>query len=356
MPEYKTLLQNHSINVTCISRDVFTPYSGMLPGYIAGHYTYDDMHLNLIKLCEFSNIKLIHASVIQIIPNNDKDADDAASGGGYVKINDDTHPLIRYDCLSINVGSAPSLSSIGGTTATSQRHPRLIPVKPISQFSKYYDSLIGRIENIVEDNLKNRTTQQHTIAVVGGGAGGVELTCSIQYRIQQLIRDQMRKCPSSSLEPLELKMILLTRGNSILQEHNWIVRKLYHHALTERNISVHYNTEVVGTNGNNNGGVELSINKISNNNKADNNDDDTITTTDNNNNASSSTAFVQVDDCLWCTSASGPSWLSSCTPFETTTPGNFIKVHDTYQVINFPGVFACGDCCHMINHPRPKGM
>ena len=345
MPEYKTLLQNHGINVTCISRDVFTPYSGMLPGYIAGHYTHDDMHLNLMKLCEYSNIKLIHASVTEIVPNNENAT---SSGGGYVKINnDDSHqPVIRYDCLSINVGSAPSSSSIslssdGGSTiitsSSAHNHPRIIPVKPISQFSKYYETLIERIECIVEDNLKKGTSQQHTIAIVGGGAGGVELACSIQYKIQQLIRDKMmKKCPSSSsslvVEPIDLKMIILTRGNTILNEHNWLVRKLYQRVLTERNIEVQYNTEVVGTTkttsastGSNNGigVVELTINKVtSSSNKAEDEDDDTtiITTTDNNNdnndnnnNASSTTATATtrtlvVDDCLWCTSPSGTSW------------------------------------------------
>ena len=182
------------------------------------------------------------------------------------------------------------------------------------------------------------------------------------------------------VEPIDLKMILLTRGNTILNEHNWLVRKLYQRVLTERNIEVQYNTEVVGTTkttsafstGSNNGigVVELTINKVtSSSNKAEDEDDDTtiITTIDNNNNndnnnnssstttTTATTRTLVVDDCLWCTSASGPSWLSSCTPFETTSGGNFIKVHDTYQVINYPGIFACGDCCHMINHPRPKG-
>ncbi len=39
------------VAVTLISKSVFTPYSGMLPGYIAGHYTFDECHVDLYKLC-----------------------------------------------------------------------------------------------------------------------------------------------------------------------------------------------------------------------------------------------------------------------------------------------------------------
>jgi selenide,water dikinase len=45
--------------------------------------------------------------------------------------------------------------------------------------------------------------------------------------------------------------------------------------------------------------------------------------------------------------------MSKNTPFATTEQG-FIKVNDTYECVNHPGVFAAGDCCHMVQHPRPK--
>lgn len=87
--------------------------SGMLPGYISGFYTFDDVHIDLSLLARFAGTRLVHAECTGL----DLQGQRVLLRG---------RPPLRYDVLSLNLGITPTLSSVPGAAQHST------PVKPIS--------------------------------------------------------------------------------------------------------------------------------------------------------------------------------------------------------------------------------
>ncbi len=192
------------LQITLITRDVHTPYSGMLPGYIAGHYTYDESHIDLRPLAQFASARLIHAPATAIDLQNKQ-----------VICGD--RPPIRYDVLSINTGSTPSHIEVPG----SKEHA--LAVKPINQFLQGWDAVM---QDIVEQK------GDYQVVVVGAGAGGVEVTLSTQFHLHELLREH-------SIPTDKLRFHLISGNGSILSTHNHSVQRRFTRVLSERGVIVH---------------------------------------------------------------------------------------------------------------------
>jgi hypothetical protein len=206
MPPLRSILASNGIQVTLVSSTVLTPYSGMLPGYVAGHYESKDIHLDLRKLCSFSGIRFLHTAAVGIVHKNEDNAKDK-SGGGWI-ICSDGRPNVRYDVLSIDIGSSPSiptdlmLSSSSFATANSHRHPaqqqqqqqqqqgdnkqittavttaatttgdnKVTPVKPIATFSTRWDHICQRLQQSSPGTYS--PSRPFVLVVVGVEQGGL---------------------------------------------------------------------------------------------------------------------------------------------------------------------------------------
>jgi len=208
MLPYKALLAG--IRLTLITRDINTPYSGMLPGYVAGHYTSTECHLDLSKLCSFSNFRLIHAEATAITLNT------PTATSGLVHLSSSRPPL-RFDCLSVDIGSSPTLSPLATINIT--------PVKPIDSFSTRFHDLLRR----ATDHDATHGTPFRLI-IVGGGAGGIELTLSLQHRLRALFTDLDR-------DPGLVDVCIVNRSQTLLPAHSDGVRTIFKRILKERDVS-----------------------------------------------------------------------------------------------------------------------
>ena len=195
------------VQVTLICPDVYTPYSGMLPGLVAGHYTFDDIHVDLTVLAHFAGARLFVDEVVGIDPDNRR-------------IHCANRPDVLYDVASINVGSTPNTADVPGAADT------VVPVKPINRFAARWGALSTNLTARMDD-LK--------IGIVGGGAGGVELALAVSHRLRSM---QSNDCAKA------IEIHLVTQENDILTSHNRRAGSALNRALEASGITVHRNFRV----------------------------------------------------------------------------------------------------------------
>ena len=196
------------VRVTLIARDVQTPYSGMLPGYVAGHYDYDQAHIDLRPLTRFASARLFHDSASAIDTQNKQ-------------IICENRPPVSYDLLSINIGSQPEITSAPGAAEFTT------PVKPINRFVERWCRLMQRV-------LEQQGP--HRIAVVGAGAAGVEILLAIQFRLRQLLDQQQRNNE-------QIEFHLVSKSRQIMPSFPHAVAQKFERILAEREVHVHRGAE-----------------------------------------------------------------------------------------------------------------
>ena len=179
------------VRVTLIAKDLHTPYSGMLPGLVAGHYARDETHVDLQPLCRAGKFRVIHDEVCGIDHENKRVL--MKSG----------RPGARFDVCSVDVGITPSAEVSGSSDHAT-------PVKPVSGFNARWEAML---ERVIEGG------KHCEVAVVGGGAGGAELALSMRFRM----REELKKRGMS--EDLA-KFTLVTRGK-LMPSHAKKVRTIF---------------------------------------------------------------------------------------------------------------------------------
>ncbi|MFT6896935.1 MAG: selenide,water dikinase [Paraglaciecola sp.] len=189
-----------NVRITLISDTRLTPYSGMLPGFISGHYSKAQTHIDLNKLTRAGNVRFIHGRVTGL------DLDRK-------RIEVHNHPDIEYDKVSINVGSTPNLTVPGAKEFA-------VGVKPVSQLTAIWAHLLAH-------DYQGKTPHW---AIVGAGAAGVEIALAIAHRFAQ------------QQKPIQLSLV--QGGSTLLANYQSGVQTRVHKALNDHNVTLVNNFRV----------------------------------------------------------------------------------------------------------------
>lgn len=142
--------------VTLINPGASSPYTGMLPGYVAGHYGRDELDIDLVRLARFAGARIVFDTACGL----DRQAKQVHLAG---------RPPVRYDVLSIDIGVTANLPGIEGFADHAHS------VKPLGPFATAWQSFLDRARFL---------GRRADCVVVGGGVAGVELALAMAYQLK----------------------------------------------------------------------------------------------------------------------------------------------------------------------------
>ncbi|MFN3936571.1 MAG: selenide, water dikinase SelD [Gemmobacter sp.] len=144
--------------LTLINPDPTAPYTGMLPGHVAGHYPREALEIDLVALCLRAGARFVRGSATAI----DRKARLVTVSG---------RPPVGYDVLSLDVGITAGMPQLPGF----ETHAHA--AKPLGPFADSWATFVEAV----------RTARMApTVAVIGGGVAGVELALAMAWRLRSV--------------------------------------------------------------------------------------------------------------------------------------------------------------------------
>jgi selenide,water dikinase len=268
--------------VTVVLDTPIAVYSGMVPGFVAGQYGAHQLQIDVVPLARRAGARVILSAAVAV---------DVARR--HIELAD--RPPIRYDLASFDIGSAVAARDLPGV----KEHA--LSTRPIGRF-------VERVQSVLAEATHRASAEPFSVVVVGGGAGGVELAFSLDYRLQ-IEGVSRRKVTLLQREPRLLPGYPESLARRVLQEAG------------RRGIDVRCGSEV----------VEARADRL----------------------LVAGGEMVPSDLPVWVTGAvSHGLFERSGLP---TDPHGFVWTRSTLQVEGYDDLLAVGDCGTLSDHPdTPK--
>ena len=145
--------------ITLLTEQPQTIYSGMLPGWMAGHYSLSDISIDAQSLCTGAEVRFVQQPL-------------AAVSASANQVTTSDSESFDYDVLSLNTGADTDINWFNKEDSDST----IIPIRPIYPFIERWQQIISEAEQ----------SAHYQLAIVGAGAAAVELVLAAQYRLQQI--------------------------------------------------------------------------------------------------------------------------------------------------------------------------
>jgi len=258
------------VQLSLLSPNRHALYSGMVPGLIAGHYRPEDCRIDLGPLAAHAGARFFQDSAVGMDPARRE----VITARG---------ERLHYDVLSLDIGSG-----IREPAGTAEHALRL---RPVEAFLAGWERL----------RASARKGEVRRIAVIGGGAAGVEVLLAMRH----------------ALAGVAVEFALFSEL-PILAGHG--ARRALARILGARGVAVHSGRKVLVASKD---GVELDGGE-----------------------------HFEAQAAVWATGASAPPWIAQ-SGLATDSLG-FVAVSDTLQSRSHPEVFAAGDVASVIGEARPK--
>jgi len=197
-----------AVGVTLVTPVERQLYSGMLPGYVAGHYGLDECGIALSPLADRARALVVRSSASLVNPS----MREVICANGEV---------VPYDVLSIDVGSRSPVEAVAGAAE------HAVAVRPLERFVEGWERVLARV----------RQEGMTAVSIVGGGAAGVELAFAMDHRFRSEVGDAAPH------------VRVLTDMSAIVPENGDAVRGRLLRLAGLRNIGMHAKSRVaeVGT-------------------------------------------------------------------------------------------------------------
>ncbi|PIE07494.1 MAG: selenide, water dikinase SelD [Rhodobacterales bacterium] len=187
--------------LTLINPAPTAPYSGMLPGHVAGHYSRAALDIDLVKLTRFAGARLVLGAATHIDPVAKTVT---VEGRGE----------IGYDVASVDIGIHTEMPAIEGFAE------HAVAAKPLDRCTEAWRDFLAEV----------KTGTPPEAAVIGGGLAGIELALAMSFALK-------RDAGAAT------RVALIEAGDEIARSTPATTRRL-RAALAEAGVAVHTKAEV----------------------------------------------------------------------------------------------------------------